>query len=201
MSVMPGAKLTAVSVLMSALAGAGCGWHSNSGGGASSAPQSSTPAVTLEDLMSAPVPELCRHEPGNLVNGQLPLQDPFSGFVMIAHKSPVDESPMVAFGDLNDDGVDEGAMVTACNAGGVGWPATIQLYTAGPTRLGGIDLGDVTNGGRESVTDISISDGAVHVSWITQGPGEAACCGTVKMAGDLRVKGSDVVMENVRKLN
>jgi hypothetical protein len=107
----------------------------------------------------------------------------------------------VAFDDLTGDGVDDGAMVTACTAGGVGWPATVQLYSAGPTRLGGIDLGDVTHGGRESVTDLSISNGVVHVSWITQGPGEPARCGTVKMAGDLRVNGPSVNIENVRKLN
>ena len=200
MTVTAGAKLTAVAVLMCALASTGCSGHRSSEG-ASSESRTSTPAVTLDDLLSAPVPELCRHEAGNLVNGELPLQDPQHGFVAIAHKSAADDSPMVAFGDLTGDGVDDGAMVTACTAGGVGWPATVQLYTAGKTRLGGVDLGDVTHGGRESVTDITISDGMAHVSWITTGPGEAECCGTVKMAGDLRVKGANVVMENVRKLN
>jgi hypothetical protein len=176
-----------------------CGTRSS--GGAASQQQSSTKPVTLEDLMSAPVPGLCRHDAGDLVGGQLPLQDPHYGFVAVAHKSATDDRPQVAFGDLTGDGVDDGAMVTACTAGGVGWPATVQLYSAGPTRLGGIDLGDVTHGGRESVTDLSISNGVLHVSWITQGPGEPACCGTVKMAGDLRVNGPSVNIENVRKLN
>ena len=177
-----------------------CGARSSSSSAASQQ-QSSTKPVTLEDLMSAPVPGLCKHDAGDLVSGQLPLQDPHYGFVAIAHKSATDDRPQVAFGDLTGDGVDDGAMVTACTAGGVGWPATVQLYSAGPTRLGGIDLGDVTHGGRESVTDLSISNGVVHVSWITQGPGEPACCGTVKMAGDLRVNGPSVNIENVRKLN
>jgi len=168
---------------------------------AASQQQSSTKPVTLEDLMSAPVPGLCRHDAGDLVNGKLPGQDPHFGYVAIARKPAIDGTPQVAFGDLTGDGVDDGAMVTACNAGGVGWPATVQLYSAGPTRLGGIDLGDVTHGGREIVTDISISDGVVHVSWITQGPDEALCCGTVKMVGDLRVDGPSVNIENVRKLN
>ncbi len=151
--------------------------------------------------MSAPVPQLCKHDAGNLVNGQLPLQDPSSGFVTIAHKSANDQTPLVAFGDLTGDGVDDGALVTLCTAGGVAWPATVQVYTAGPTRLGGVDLGKVTNGGREYVTDLSVSSGVVHVSWVTQGPGEPACCGTVKMAGDIRVHGSAVAIENVRKRN
>lgn len=180
---------------------AGCGAHSNSSSGASASPRSSTPPVTSEDLMSAPVPILCKHEAGNLVNGRLPLQDGSLGFVAIAHKSATDESPQAAFGDLTGDGVADAALVTACTAGGVAWPATVQLYTAGPTRLGGVDLGEITHGGREFVTDVSISEGTTHVSWITQGLNEPACCGTVKMAGDLSVKGSEVVIENVRTLN
>ena len=187
-----------VTVVLATLPAVSC---SSSGSGAAAQQQSSTKPVTLEDLMSAPVPELCRHDAGDLVNGQLPLQDPHNGYVAIAHKSVTDGSPQVAFGDLTGDGVDDGAMVTACSAGGVGWPATVQLYSAGPTRLGGIDLGDVTHGGRETVTGLSISDGVVHVSWTTQGPGEPACCGTVKMLGELRVKGTGVDIESVRKLN
>ena len=177
-----------------------CGARSSSGGAASKL-QSSTKPVTLADLMSAPVPGLCRHDAGELVNGKLPLQDPRYGYVAIARQPATDGRPQVAFGDLTGDGVDDGAMVTSCSAGGVGWPATVQLYSAGPTRLGGIDLGDVTHGGRETVTDLSISDGVVHVSWITQGPGEPECCGTVEMVGDLRATGHNVNIENVRKLN
>jgi hypothetical protein len=129
-------------------------------------------AVKLDDLLSAPVPELCKHEPGNLVNGE-----------------------------LTGDGVVDGALVTACSAGGVPWPATVQLYSSGPTRLGGVDLSDLTHGGRETVTGLSIADGVVHVSWRTQGPNDAECCGTVLMAGDLRWDGSKVVAENVKRTN
>ncbi|WP_139334522.1 hypothetical protein [Mycobacterium colombiense] len=150
--------------------------------------------------MSAPVPSLCRHNAGTLVNGTLPLQDPSTGFVTIANKSANDQTPLVAFGDVTGDGVGDGALVTACTAGGVSWPATVQVYAPGPTRLGGVDLGDVTKGGREYVTDLSISGGLVHVSWVTTGPGEPACCGTVKMTGDIRVTGAVVAIENVRKL-
>jgi hypothetical protein len=160
----------------------------------------STPvaAVTLSDLLSAPVPSLCKHEPGNLVNGQLPNQDPRFGLVGVAKKQQADY--WVTFGDLTGDGVDDGALVTACSAGGVPWPATVQLYSAGPTRLGGVDLSDVTHG-REVVTGLSIADGVVHVSWITQGPHDAECCGTVHMAGDLRWDGSKVNVENVKQTN
>jgi hypothetical protein len=158
-------------------------------------------AVKLDDLLSAPVPTLCKHEPGNLVNGQLPNQDPRFGHVGVARKQQTPGADYwVAFGDLTGDGVDDGALVTACSAGGVPWPATVQLYSAGPTRLGGVDLSDLTHG-REVVTGLSIADGVAHVSWVTQGPHDAECCGTVHMAGDLRWDGSKVVAENVKRTN
>lgn len=188
-------------VLLAAQLAYGCAHDNASGNGASSSKQSSSPAVTLADLMRAPVPGLCKHDPGNLVNGTLPFQDPSTGYVAIAKKSVNEQTPMVAFGDLNGDGADDGALVTACTAGGVAWPATIQVYTAGPTRLGGVDLGDVTKGGREYVSDLSISGGALHVSWVTTGPGEPECCGTVKMAGEIRIHGSSVAIENVRNVS
>lgn len=157
-------------------------------------------AVKLNDLLSAPVPKLCEHEPGSLVNGHLPTPDPYRGHVDVAKNQSASDGYWVAFGDLTGDGVDDGALVTACSAGGVPWPATVQLYSAGPTRLGGVDLSDLTHG-REVVTGLSIADGVVHVSWTTQGLGEPECCGTVHMTGDLRWDGAKVVAENVKRTN
>lgn len=160
----------------------------------------SVAAVRLDDLLAAPVPALCEHEPGKLVNGQLPMQDPHRGHVDVAENQAASGGYWVAFGDLTGDGVDDGALVTACSAGGVPWPATVQLYSAGPTRLGGVDLSDLTHG-REVVTGLSIADGVVDVSWTTQGPGDPECCGTVHMTGELRWDGSKVVAENVKRTN
>jgi hypothetical protein len=158
-------------------------------------------AVNLDDLLSAPVPKLCEHPPGDLVNGRLPVHDSHRGHVDVAKKLAPSDDYWVAFGDLTGDGVADGVLVTACSAGGVPWPATVQLYSAGPTRLGGVDLSDLTHGGSEIVTGLSIAGGMVHVSWITQGPNEPACCGTVQMAGDLRWDSAKVVAQNVQRTN
>lgn len=156
-------------------------------------------AVTLEDLLAAPVPELCRHEPGRLVNGVLPLQNPQHGFVGIAQKSEQDGGGYwVAFGDVTGDGVDDGVFATSCSAGGVPWPATVQVYTAGTRHLGGVDLSDLTHG-REYVQGLSISGGRVGIRWLTNGPDDGACCPTVPMAGWLRWDGNTVVVEDVRE--
>jgi hypothetical protein len=163
-------------------------------------------AVTFEYLQRAPVPALCEHDPGQLRNGQLPPQEGHPGNVDIALNYNTG-AYKVAFGDLTGGGGDA-AMAVHCNAGGVGWPETVQLYTAGPQleiagprRLGGIDLGDLTHGGREIVTDLSISDGVAHVTWLANGPNDGACCPTVKMMADLRWDGSTVVAQNVRRVN
>ena len=163
-------------------------------------------AVTFEYLQRAPVPALCEHDPGELRDGQLPPQEGHRGNVGIALNYDT-AAYKVAFGDLTG-GAGDAAMVIHCNAGGVGWPESVQLYTAGPqlstagpTRLGGIDLGDLTHGGREIVTDLSISDGVAHVTWMANGPNDGMCCPTVKMMADLRWDGSTVVAQNVRRAN
>ena len=163
-------------------------------------------AVTFEYLRRAPVPALCEHDPGELSNGELPPQEGHRGNVGIALNYNT-AAYKVAFGDLTG-GAGDAAMVIHCNAGGVGWPESVQLYTAGPqlstagpTRLGGIDLGDLTHGGREIVTALSISDGVAHVTWMANGPNDGMCCPTVKMMADLRWDGSTVVAQNVRRAN
>src|SRR6185312_1154007 len=163
-------------------------------------------AVTFEYLQRAPVPALCEHDPGELRNGELPPQEGHPGDVRIALNYETG-AYKVASGDLTG-GAGDAAMVIHCNAGGVGWPESVQLYTAGPqlstagpTRLGGIDLGDLTHGGSEIVTALSISDGVAHVTWMANGPNDGACCPTVKMMADLRWDGSTVVAQNVRRAN
>ncbi len=162
-------------------------------------------AVTFEYLQRAPVPALCEHDPGQLKNGQLPPQQGHPGNVGIALNYNTG-AYKVAFGDLTGSGGDA-AMVIHCTAGGVGWPETVQLYTAGPQvetagprRPGGIDLSDLTHS-REVVTDLSISDRVAHVTWMANGPNDGECCPTVKMMADLRWDGSTVVAQNVRRVN
>jgi hypothetical protein len=174
-------------------------------GPATPVPPPGSRAVTFDDLLRAPVPALCQHDPGNLVNGKLPPQQGHPGDVRIALNSTTG-AYKVAFGDLTG-GAGDAAMATDCSAGGVPWAETVQLYTggpqldiAGPTRLGGIDLGDLTHS-REVVTDLSISDGVAHVTWMANGPNDPECCGTAKMMAELRWDGSTVVAQNVRVAN
>lgn len=141
------------------------------------------------------MPELCEHKPGRLINGVLPLQDPYNGDVAISsYGSGAYET---ATGDLTGDGVDDGVLVTACTAGGVSWPATIQAYTGDIRRLGGVDLGDVTAGGRETVSTLGIADGRIELEWLTTAEGDAACCGSVPVTATVRWTGTRLAVDNL----
>lgn len=172
------------------------------------------PSVTIDDLLSAPVPSLCEHEPGNLVNGRLPLLSPKQGSVEVA-KVPEGDDFFVTYGDLTSDGGGDGAFVTSCVAGSscepemwdvcgegaVAWPQTVQAYTSGEARavrLGGVDLGDLTHG-RELVKSLDIEDGVLKVTWMTNGPNDFACCPSREMTATLRWDGEQMVVENMER--
>ncbi|MGV9748308.1 hypothetical protein ACWDTG_25895 [Rhodococcus zopfii] len=148
----------------------------------------------------APVPELCGHQAGQLVNGILPLQNPERGPVLIAsHGEQESNDFLIAYGDMNGDGVDDAVMVTDCSAGGVGWPSSVHVYTNGNTRLGSIDLADLPGrGGRSGVRSVSISGGTAHIEWTAYRDDDIGCCPTLPMVGDLIWDGKEIVTENVR---
>lgn len=174
-----------------------CGTAETSNGGSGTAAP-----VTVETLQSAPVPGLCGHDPGTLVGGMLPLQDPGRGFVAIAPWRDGENHPypyQVAIGDLTGDGVDDGVLGIECHAGGVAWPPSIQLYTNDATPLGGIDLAETdVNGGRGPVNRMEIQGDHVEISWVAHRENDAGCCPTRPMTAEIRWNGSEVVMENVR---
>ena len=160
-------------------------------------------AVSYIDLLAAPVPELCAHEPGRFANGVLPLQDPRRGIAQIAvapQGFPNQGEPQVAYGDLTGDGVPDAVMVAECTAGGVGWPPVVNLYTAGDVRLGSVDLGDLPGqGGRGPVRTVSIAGGRVHLTWSGYRDADAGCCPTLPMSGELVWNGTSVEATNVRE--
>ena len=97
---------------------------------ATAVPTPGSRAITFDYLQRAPVPALCEHDPGQLRSGQLPPQQGHPGNVGIALNYNT-AAYKVAFGDLTG-GAGDAAMVVHCNAGGVGWPETVQLYAGGP---------------------------------------------------------------------
>lgn len=82
--------------------------------------------------------------------------------------------PPVAIGDLNGDGVNDAVVVLAENYGGSGTFLSLVPVLAnpeGPKPDNGATLGD-----RVQVQSVTIKDGVVSVSLLTQGPNDPLCC-------------------------
>jgi len=122
--------------------------------------------ITEADLLAAPVPSLCGHPAGTLVDGRLPGIPPGEGVVWIF----VDESGRipagrVAYGDLGPDVGNGAAVAVYCDRGGASWPEAVVLYGPGPTYLGHVVLSDLTPG-RQSVVSLAVADGVVRVGFV-----------------------------------
>ena len=153
--------------------------------------------VTLAMLKSAPVPSLCDHPAGHLVNGSLPGIPAQRGFVMIpAVTGEAHGNSAVVFGDLNGDGVRDAAVTVWCNQGGVPWPDSVQLYTSGAKRLGGISLEKISHGDRDFVRSMRLVDGVVTVHWSTNRDTDFGCCSTLDYAAQLHMKGAKFVVSH-----
>jgi len=133
--------------------------------------------VTPEDLLDAPVPPLCDHPAGTLVDGELPGLPAGRGFVALAtvagNRAPED---MFASGDLDGDGLSDLAAVFSCNQGGVSWPDWIVLYGQGPRVLGAFDMGTVVGDARSGTRKISVVDGRITVATSDARDYDDGCC-------------------------
>jgi len=154
--------------------------------------------VLASDLLSAPVPSLCEHPAGTLVDGELPGIPEMDGGVWIQTDGSGAIPPgRIVFGDLRGHGALDAAVIVSCYRGGVSWPEVVVLYGPGPRYLGHVALGDLTPG-RQSVEYMAISEGAVHVRFVNSyAADEGGCCGRVDGTVDLRFAGGSVRAENL----
>lgn len=155
--------------------------------------------VTAAALLNAPVPSLCEHPAGTLVDGVLPgIPERDGGVFLVLEEDGSFYPGQVDFGDLRGQGELDAAVAVFCYQGGVGWPEAVVLYGPGPTYLGHVWLADIT-AGRQTVESLSISDGVVHVRFVNSyAPGQDGCCGSIDGTLDLRVVDGSVQTENVR---
>ncbi len=124
------------------------------------------PTVDLDALATAPVPSLCEHPEGTLVDGALPGIPPENGFVALrATVEPEASTDLVATTDLTGDGRPETAAVFACSQGGVNWPNVIVVYDPELRVLGAIDLGDLGESEHAEVESVRGAGAVVTVRW------------------------------------
>jgi hypothetical protein len=169
-----------------------------------------TPPLSAESLLSAPVPSLCDHPAGTLVDGRLPGIPETAGGVWLYRIgwTPDDgatASQLGALGDVTGDGQDDAVVTLGCYQGGVSWPDTVHVYTAGPAHQAELRLADLIDTGwehRESVLSVAVSDdGTFTLEWITHAPGDAMCCGSLTMRGTFTVDGDQVKVASLEVID
>ena len=152
------------------------------------------PDIREEDLLAAPVPSLCEHPAGTLVDGSLPGLGPSEGYVEMSlgrDASGTAGSPLIA--DLNGDNVMDAVAVFRCSTGGVAWPDSILVYGPGPTLLAYVDMSTVYSNAHVTVTRLWIENGDLHADWQTSDVGGPPFPWT----GRLALVGDRLVVEEV----
>lgn len=123
--------------------------------------------VTLNDLLSVPVPPLRGNPAGRLVNGALP-NSPGLGSVMLQ----TTDRPAPVFGDVTGDGVVDAAAVINATSGAGGNDQYVAVYTDASHLLGGrvFDPTEISHGVHAYVKRLVVTGGLVGVEWEDQSP-------------------------------
>lgn len=160
----------------------------------------------LRDLLSARVPSACEHPPGRLVDGSLPGIPELKGSVTLGWQPGVrGRARTVAIGDFTGDGATDAVALLYCNAGGVGWPNVLALYSAGPQLIGGIALSDLdVPDARMSNTYVYrmwVEDGGFVVRFATQQSGDVLASASIDIEATFRWQGDSAELVDVRTVN
>jgi len=165
---------------------------------------SSRVPVTAYDLLSAPVPAVCTHKAGRLVDGVQPGIPVNHGSMQLAwlHGGATAKAALTALGDLNGDGTGDAATLLDCNAGGVPWPQVIAFYSPGPTLLGWAYLNDFNLPGIQpqenaSAWQITYHNSGIDIEWSTQEEGDPAAISSLDYSATLRLSGHKIVASNL----
>jgi hypothetical protein len=151
-------------------------------------------AITIQDLLSAPVPALCQHPAGRLRKGSLPGLGPTDGYLEIdTHAGAT--APVLA--DLTGDGIRDAAAVIGCSAGGVSWPDSVVFYGPGTKLLGVADLSAVHPAEHANVTTLALSGGDVRVAWSTT---EGCCFQATSWTARLHWNGTRFVIADAKQV-
>lgn len=161
-------------------------------------------SVTAADLLSAPVPAVCRHPAGRLVNGVQPGLPVSQGTMALAwlHDGAAAKAALTAFGDLSGNGSGDAATLLSCDAGGVAWPQVIAFYSPGPALLGWAYLTDfnlpgIQPGENAFARKITYHNGGIDIEWSTQEPGDPGAIDSLDYSATLRLSGHSIVASNL----
>ncbi len=98
---------------------------------------------------------------------------------------------MVAFGDLNNDGIDDAAVILENVTGGSGcFLDLVAVYNinGNPKSAASIGLGD-----RVRIKDIVIKNGLIELKMLSHAEDDGQCCPTKKTAPKFKIKGKKLI--------
>ncbi len=145
-----------------------------------------TSGLTEEALKNAEYESGCIEGAAPMINGEhyySPPGDPMPGEEDIEYFTVIEEG-LIAFGDLDGDGVDDAAVILGSWTGGSGYYigiSAVSLQGGVPVNIASECLGD-----RVLVNSIAIENNEIVLSVVTHGPDDALCCPT--MEGEKRFK-------------
>ncbi len=159
-------------------------------------------AITVDQLRNATLPpEVCDglidHEgPRQLVDGMFSSGE-YGGGVNISRPWSGEGGEGVVVGDLDGDGVDDGAIALTCFSGGSGTALGFHVFTAANGYLGPVDFDLVDNedGMWEHIYEsIAIRDGSLHLGWAIDIDGDCHACEKRRHAtGQFAVRDGQIV--------
>lgn len=142
--------------------------------------------VTVADLRNAPVPSLCEHPAGRLVDGSLPGLPPGSGEVTLVD---------TLLGDLDGDGRNEGVATMQCTYGGNANYLGVWVYGRGPTLLGRADIEGsrpIQRSRGVSLGEVRIVDGQLEVNGLDGDEDDSTAGPSVYLSRRFTVSGGRV---------
>ncbi|MFQ5812502.1 MAG: META domain-containing protein [Anaerolineae bacterium] len=98
---------------------------------------------------------------------------------------------LVAFGDLDDDGAEDAAVILAANAGGSGTFISLEAVRnegGKPVHVATYSLGD-----RARIESLAIEGGQILLEMITHGPDDPMCCPTQRVRNVYALEGDTLI--------
>ncbi len=145
-------------------------------------PQTLYPALTREALRNAEYQ--FNQERVRLSDGLLKRKVSWSDYVRESWQL---REP-IAFGDLNDDGAEDAAVVLSYNGGGSGTFYNVLAVlneNGAPVHVASISIGD-----RIRLNALEVAAGVITVKMVAHGPNDAACCPTIDTVATFRLNGN-----------
>ncbi len=100
-------------------------------------------------------------------------------------------SPLSILGDLNGDGITDGAAILTVDMGGSGtfyYLAAVVDQNGVPVNVDTVLLGD-----RVQIQSVAIKDGVITVDMLTAGPNDPLCCPTQEVTVSYKLEGDKLV--------